>query len=235
MTKGENAMVKELKLYEKLEKALEKVPEDRPSYFQLKHFVLGKQPTIQGQLWQCLRELQTRKEVVDSIQLEIEETKDHLELIDMDEADHNHADKKFKIIRRQLERKRVTLRKSIDKLEKKLKFTNEEIQFILQYYEALLKVEPLKEYDDLEVQKEYWNEKYSQEINLRILLKQPINTELTKEIIALPDDVPIKIEFLNFLDKVKNSGAQLKVEQEANVKRLLQNITEKLLEGNANV
>ena len=32
---------------DKINKLLEKAPEGRPSYYQLKHFVLGKQSTVQ--------------------------------------------------------------------------------------------------------------------------------------------------------------------------------------------
>lgn len=46
-----------------LEEILKKVPSARHSYFQMQHFVLGNEPTIQGKLWQCLLELKTKKEL----------------------------------------------------------------------------------------------------------------------------------------------------------------------------
>lgn len=69
---------------DKINKLLEKAPEGRPSYYQLKHFVLGKQSTVQAQLWQCLRELQDRKDTMDNITFEIENCKDKLSLIEID-------------------------------------------------------------------------------------------------------------------------------------------------------
>lgn len=208
-------------LYERVDEILERAPEARPSYFQLKYFVLGKQPTIQSQFWACMRELKTRKEKVESINLEIEEMQDQLELLGIQEkrqaeeqefgTDLERHEAKIKL--RILNRKRKAINNTLDNLENQLKFTEQEINFIVQYFDALLKVEPLKDYDDLEVQTEYWNEKLTEEINLRILLKQPINIELAKEILSLNDDTPIKLELINFLEKQKQPDMDLLLEQ----------------------
>ena len=44
----------------------------RHSYFQLKYFLIGKEPTNQAKMWQCLRELKTRRQSLKAISLEIE-------------------------------------------------------------------------------------------------------------------------------------------------------------------
>ena len=74
----------ELEFARKMEKMVEQAPENRHSYFQLKYFVIGKEPTLQAQMWQCLRELQARKETLDGITLEIDDTKDQIELLDLE-------------------------------------------------------------------------------------------------------------------------------------------------------
>ena len=56
---------------------------ERHSYFQMKYFIINKEPTIQSKMWQCLREIKTRHESLESIMLEIDEGKDNLELIDI--------------------------------------------------------------------------------------------------------------------------------------------------------
>jgi hypothetical protein len=38
---------------------------DRSSYFQLKNFVIGRECTIQSQLWQIVRELEAKKKLFD--------------------------------------------------------------------------------------------------------------------------------------------------------------------------
>ena len=67
-----------------LEKIQELFPKDlelssRHSYFQLQYFLIGKEPTNQSKMWQCLRELKSRKDNLESIDLQIEEEKDNLE------------------------------------------------------------------------------------------------------------------------------------------------------------
>ena len=55
----------------------------RHSYFQLKYFLIGKEPTIQSKMWQCLKELKNRQENIENMVLEKEELKDKLELLDI--------------------------------------------------------------------------------------------------------------------------------------------------------
>ena len=51
----------------------------RHSYFQLKYFLIGKEPTYQSKMWQCLRELRNRVESLDNMSLEIDELKDKID------------------------------------------------------------------------------------------------------------------------------------------------------------
>ena len=53
---------------------------NRHSYFQLKYFVVGKEPTTQSKMWRCVKELGARKESLDAIDAEILETQDNIEL-----------------------------------------------------------------------------------------------------------------------------------------------------------
>lgn len=206
-----------MSLEEKVQKILENSPEARPSYFQLKYFVLGKEPTIQSQMWACLRELKSRFQRMRSLELEIEEYEDKFDLLDLTEKkDELELDRtldaemraikesELAIKKRSIGRQKRSINYELVDLKEKLKFTEQEMNFIVQYFEALEKVEPIKDFDDLEVQRKYWNEKFTEEINLRILLKQPINIGLAKEILSLNDDAPIKVDFTNFLEKHKN-------------------------------
>lgn len=197
-----------------LDKVLEKAPENRHSYFQLQHFVIGKEPTRQAQMWQCLREMQSRKESIDNINLEIEEAKDALEIIDIEikEADFPSKYKEVKL--RQLERKNRILSKTINNLQNKLKFVEQEVRFLLNLFETINKEEKLKDYDDLEAQKELWNAKITEEVHLRILMQQPIDVELTKTVLALPDDMPVKQQMTNLIERKKDIIAQIKFKGE---------------------
>jgi hypothetical protein len=217
--------------FEKIDQVLTKAPENRHSFYQLKYFVLGKEPTTQAQLWQCLRELQVRKETIDTIKLQIEDSKDEIELLKIDQDKFcvdedmvyqnqklNELARRERAIKvRRLKRKEESLLSSINKLEKKLQFEIQEAKFFLQAFEALEKVEKLKDYDDYDAQKELWEAKVEEEINLRILTRQPLPTDLLKTALSLHKDSPIKGQVVNFLE---NRKSQLECEKESNVRQI---------------
>jgi hypothetical protein len=204
-------------LTEKLKNILKDDIPNRHSFFQLDHFIIKKEPTIQAQLWQCLRELRTRNETIEKIKLEIEETKDRLELLNIQEKkglvawDQQEAteemDKLYKreleINVRQLKRQRIACEHSIADLEKKLSETLEETEYFVNTFEELSKIEELKPFDDPKAQQEYWNERLRNELNMRILLKHPIDIELAKTILSLNDATPIKRELTKILMTVQ--------------------------------
>lgn len=168
---------------------------DRHSFFQLKHFVVGKEPTHQAKLWRCVRELESRKKSLDTVKLEIEDCKDKILLtkIEHDEqlAKESHPTKKD-ILERQFNRKIASLENMSKELCVKQRYIEEEAAFFIGAFESLSKIEQIKPYDDLAAQTEYWNEKFANEINLRLLLKQNLDLELIKSILVLEEKTPIK-------------------------------------------
>ena len=222
--------------FKKIDKVLEKAPENRHSYYQLKYFVLGKEPTTQAQLWQCLKELQSRKEAIETLALQIEDTKDEIELIKIDhEKFYSDADlvyqnsklneicKREQVIKsRRLKRKVESLLNNIDKMQKKLEFEIQEAKFFLQAFEALEKVEPLKDYDDHEAQQEFWEAKISEEINLRILTKQPLPSDLLRTALSLHEKSGVKAQVVNLLEGCK-AQIQVACEKESNVRKQINN------------
>ena len=64
----------EMKLVKEINDVIQKQEiNSRHSYFQLKYFLIGKEPTLQSKMWQCLRELKTRNESITNMDLELEE------------------------------------------------------------------------------------------------------------------------------------------------------------------
>lgn len=195
-------------LFAKMDEVLKKAPENRHSYYQLKHFIIGKEPTVQAKMWQCLKELQTRKETIDNLIVEIADLHDDVALIDVEiEKENVTKSKTFKdkytkelavkemdIRIRKLKRSADRINRNITKLGEKLEFSIQEARFFLQAFEALEKVEPLKDYDDHDAQKELWEARIAEEINLRILLKQGLTTDLVKTALTLPEDSVVKVE-----------------------------------------
>lgn len=198
-------------VWEKVESILQKteLPE-RHTYFQLKNFIVGKEYTVQGQLWQVLREIKARKESVESLELQIEDAEDGLGLIDIkierivlaqtlavDSLDQ----KELVISLRKTERERRGLVASIEKVKRKIRYLMEEITYFLGAYETLSKVEEVKPIDDIKAQKEYWNEKLLEELNLRLLLKNHLDPNLIQTILSLDNDAPVKISVMKILER----------------------------------
>ena len=188
---------------------------NRHSFFQLRYFVIGKEPTIQARLRKCLTELATRRETIESLQLSIEEAEDDIELANIDikqreehvsafGADTNDLEKEAnKIYSRKANRKKQGLEKTIKRLKKTLEETEEEAGFFLLAYKDLEKVESLKPYDDPKTNTEYWNERYTEELKLRLLLRKPIELELAKCILAMDKETLIREEFVNILTQIE--------------------------------
>ena len=195
------------KLISEIDEVLKQEVSQRHSYFQLKYFVIGKEPTIQSKMWQCLRELKTRKESLDAIELELEDTKDKLELLHISiekiglaspEDDLTQRENKIKI--RQIERQKKAVQTNTLQLVERKKWLEEESRFFLDTFKALLQIEPLKHFDDLESQKQYWGERLSQKLNLKMLTHNQLDTEMVETILALPEDMPIRKKALGTLE-----------------------------------
>ena len=182
---------------------------NRHSFFQLKYFLLGKEPTHQSRLWQCLREIDARKDSWESILLEIDDVKDDLKIFDLSlerlelkkQFKNLHNEKIHEIKISKLKRKKFCTDKNLDKLIIKKKNLLEEIDFFLKSYKNLEQVEALKPFDDLESQKDYWGQKLLQKLNLRKIMGIAPDLDVLETILLLPDDVPIKQQTLLEINK----------------------------------
>lgn len=199
---------------------------ERHSYFQMKYFIVNKEPTTQAKMWQCLREIKARYESLEAIDMEIEDSKDNLELIDLDINKLNRIFEKkykdfnveklrrFEIHLKKINRKRFIADKNLQILQKKKKYLEEEAKFFVVLFKGLEQVEPLKNYDDINVQKEYWGEKLLQKINLKMLMQSHVDTELIETVLSLPDDVPIKMQTIKNLDNRHQQMLEMKNQTE---------------------
>src|ERR1700753_3839701 len=183
---------------------LEKTPmTGRHSYFQLKYFIIGKEPTIQAKLWQCIREIKARKESLVNMELEKEEIKDKIVLIQIEIENLKEVipceERKIKI--RQTERRLLTMEKALADLVIRQKETEEEAEFFLKAYTDLENVEKVKDYDDPDAQKEYWSARFTNELNMKLMLENRIDAELAKAVLAMPDDTIVKKELVGLLNR----------------------------------
>ena len=200
---------------------------ERHSYFQMKYFIINKEPTIQSKMWQCLREIKTRHESLESIMLEIDEGKDNLELIDINidkledtlrkrigKEDSKSELREMEIGIRKMKRKKVLSEKNLEVLTKKMSHLEEEANFFVITFESLNKIEPLRNYYDIDSQKQYWNEKLLQKVNLKMLLHSTVDTEIIETVMALPDDLPIKQQTVKNLELRHGQMAHIKQQAE---------------------
>lgn len=173
---------------------------DRHTYFQLNFFVLGKEPTHQAKLKRCVEELRSRKRSIEAIDLEIADLQDQNELTRLRVKNQPNTES-GKIEKRILERKVGAVVKSVLDLQVRKNNITEEMIFFVEAFEKLSQVEPLKQWDDIEVQGEYWNAKITEEVNHRILMQLPINADIIKTALSLPFDLPVKKNIEKLLSK----------------------------------
>jgi hypothetical protein len=118
------------------------------------------------------------------------------------------------IKKRQLDRDKAQLEKNGLDLVDKMKNIQEEINYFIQAFEHLKKAGDWKEFDDEKAQEAYWNAKLEHELNMRLVLGQPIDTELGKTIEALEDSTPVKQRLMGII----NERQALAKEQMARIK-----------------
>jgi len=190
---------------------------NRHTFFQLKHFILGKEVTTQAKLQKCIREIEARKNTIKSLILSIEESIDEIKILEIKEKllekkkDKGELHKEYKNIqKRKLNRKKTNILDSIYEMKRKLKETEEETEFFMIAYSQLEKVEPLKRHDDPESNAQFWNENFAQELQLRILLQKPLDLDLVKCILALDPESATRKEMIGILEQIQAKAMGLK-------------------------
>lgn len=189
---------------------------DRHSFYQLKYFIVNKEPTHQSKMWRCLRELKSRRDAMESIQLEMAEARDSRRLLDINLEKTKKQNlgvteldiEELKIKERQIERQKIALAKTTIDLEKRLRENEQEASFFLSVFKELESHEPLKAYDSIEAQEEYWNERLAEEVRLKMLLNRPLDVELVKTVLAMGNNAPIKKEMVNVIGQLQERIAK---------------------------
>lgn len=210
-----------IELLEKVENILAKAEmPDRHTYFQIEKFIIGKEPTAQAQLWAIIRELQARKETVESFRKDLADAEDNLELFDVKierlnrelritansdtipNRDLNISESEINI--RKLQREKEALVKSARNVNKKLKNVLEEMAYLTAGYEKIIsQVGEMKSLDDDQAQREMWNEKFLEEFNLRVILQRPLDPEFIKTVMCLHDEAPVKKHVVSLIENIQ--------------------------------
>ena len=198
----------------------------RPSFFQLKYFILGKEPTIQAKLWCCIRELRSRRDCMEAMQVEMEEIQDNRELLqiqidrlsskDRKETYYDRLEKDIAI--RKHRRQMTATDKSLEDLRRTLRETEEEADFLAKAFRSLERIEELKPLDDIDAQSEYWNEKYSQKLDLLMLLHRLPDPGFVHDILLLDDKTPVKKKMVTLLEVLQRKALAAQIQSEEETK-----------------
>jgi hypothetical protein len=208
-------------LIEKVNEILQKAnyPE-RHTFFQIEKFIIGKEPTSQAQLWAIVRELEVRKETLENYEKDLKDAEDTIELFDvqverLDWRIKKLSEKKGELVAlnireceiniRKIERQKDALIKSAQKVNKKFKAIQEEMDFLIKGYEKITEhYGPILSVDDEQAQKEMWNERLLEEFNLRLILQRPFEPEFVKTVMQLHDEAPVKQQVTKLLQSMQN-------------------------------
>jgi hypothetical protein len=192
---------------------------ERHTFYQLKFFVLGAEPTIQAKLQCCLRELKSRRLQLESISREVEDLRDQNIMLQLDVERITNEEPTgtfgIEVSKEALQRfeqdREVELRgvkrrsnansRQIFELQRKFKYVSEECQFFVTAFTQLEGEEKLKPWDDLDVQKEYWDAKLGSEFRTRLIVGQPLDCELVRAINELHDESPTKQAVLQLMNR----------------------------------
>ena len=184
--------------------------------FQIEHFMLGKETTTNGKLWQCIRELNSRKENLAAVNLEMEEAQDNLELAKLKlEYFKNKptfrknvvlekiANQKKEILIRKHERRLKNLQSAMLKIAERKEAILAECAKIIDVFNKYNPDNKVIDIDDEKNQLEYWNSRLIEEVNLNAMCGFAPSVELIKSVLAMPDDSQVKIQLGNAMSGAK--------------------------------
>jgi hypothetical protein len=203
-----------LELIRKVDNILDEVSvPERHTYFQMKHFIVGKECTLQGQIWQVIRELRARRENLEALKEQIDDVDDNIKIVNLDLERKNRL--KIEglgdldlieqdIYQNKKERELRALYRSKLSLERKSVYLSQEITYLVGAFETLSKVEAPKPLDDIDAQRQYWNEKFTEELNLRLILGQPLDCDFVKTVMSLDENATVKQQMTAILAKVQD-------------------------------
>lgn len=187
----------------------------RHTFYQLKHFVLGKEITTQAKMWKCIRELEARLGAAKSIASGIAEAEDDLKILDIraqvleKKKSKSTLHREYKEVRRRkLDRRRLALEESVSDMRRRLSETEEEMRFFLGAYRQMEAIEPLRPHDDPEANASYWDQNFAQELQLRMMLQKPLDPELAKCILAMHEGSSVRRELVGILDQIQRIASE---------------------------
>jgi hypothetical protein len=181
--------------------------------FQIEHFMIGKEFTTEGKIWQCIRELSARRDTLKNINLELSDAEDNLQLIKIKieklkvkstfskNRDLEILNQKQKeILIRKCERKLQSLDNLHQNVIERKEAVLAECNKIIDIFNKLNPENKTINIDDDQNQLEYWNSKLNEEVTLSSVLGYPLSVDVVRSIIALPNTAPVRAQILSAME-----------------------------------
>lgn len=187
---------------------------NRHSDFQIEKFIIGKELTPSARAWQCVRELKSRYESLLNLEMEMENVKDDIEIKKIEiEEEKEKNNRKTPFLIRKLQRSLVNLENNYAKLNENKKNYEDECAKIMEIFNMIDKNVDIKNWNDLAAQREYFENKFGNELNLDFLLGNAVNKELVRSILQLENSSKLRSNLLELIEKKKGllvDGQQVK-------------------------
>jgi len=182
------------------------------SDFQIKNFIIGKESSKIGKLWQCIREIQSRSESLANLAIDADELEDNIKLAELDVEEQLSKDMSSETSTIELARQEIQIRKkqrALEKLHKTKKLlenqkanVEHELSVFIETFESLGGIPEFKEYNQESAQLEYWNGKFETEFLISHFIGQPLSAEFIKTCLATPIKSKIYENIKNHLDLI---------------------------------
>jgi hypothetical protein len=182
------------------------------SNFQIENFILGKEHSPAGQVWQCVREIQARVENLENYYIDRDDKNDDLELAQIEVQQIQNSTlsitdeleaKKISILLRKAKRKVGLIQNSLHKLDEQKENILKELNVLVNSFNDLVEKHGYKEFEDPVAQLEYWQAKFEKELLVTQFLGLPMNPELIKSCLSLPCDTPLAKQIKNGLNSAQ--------------------------------
>ncbi len=202
-------------LFARAREILVSIPPRRPSYFQLAVMLVGREPTHQSKLWRILEEVRSKVAEAEAAKDQIADYYDQIDIMKADMEDlkytYIHSDNSSDLRRREAKVRMANRRidnsvLQIVKVREIMAAKQEEIKFLLDMFDDLSRIEPVKSWDDEKTQAEYWEKKLGADIVLRNLFKLPPDLETIKATLALPDSIGLKQHLHKSINELVQQG-----------------------------
>lgn len=168
----------------------------RPSFFTLEHMLVGKEVTHQAKLQRIMEEIRSKVQEIEGARDQIADALDQHRLMEIELEKQFPAEKisseTAEIQSRMALRRLNASGRQIATLREITKSRCEEVEFLIHLFKKMKDIEEPRDWDDPDVQREFYEAKLGQEIMIRQQLGMRPDMEIVRAVMALPPESNLK-------------------------------------------